>query len=67
MTVRVLALVFLFILKLRYPANKPVAEIIRKTYGTDAVKWLRRFEILILKFRKMKPIYSFCKVVIRKD
>ena len=42
--VRVLALVFLFLLKLRFPANKSIAEIIRKRYGSQAVKWLRKFE-----------------------
>ena len=52
MIVRVLALVFLFLLKLRFPANKSVVEIIRKRYGSEAVKWLRKFENLDFKIRK---------------
>ena len=44
--------VFLFLLKLRFPANKSVAEIIRKRYGTDAVKWLRKFEKLDFKIQE---------------
>ena len=52
MIVRVLALVFLFLLKLRFSANKSVAEIIRKRYGSEAVKWLRKFENLDFKIRK---------------
>ena len=51
MIVRVLALVFLFLLKLRFPANKSVAEIIRKRYGSEAVKWLSKFEKLDFKIR----------------
>ena len=65
--VRVLALVFLFLLKLRFSANKSVAEIIRIRYSIDAVKRLHKFEKLDLKFEKMKPIWSFCKCVIRMD
>ena len=54
MIVRVLALVFLFLLKLRFPANKSVVEIIRKRYGSKAVKWLRKFENLDFKIRENK-------------
>ena len=52
MTVRVLALVFLFLLKLRFPANKSIVEIICKRYGSEAVKWLSKFENLDFKIRK---------------
>ena len=37
------------LLKLRFPANKSVAEIVRKRYGLEAVKWLRKFEKLDFK------------------
>ena len=46
MIVRVLALVFLFLLKLRFPANKSVAEIIQIRYSVDAAKRLHKFEKL---------------------
>ena len=59
MIVRVLALVFLFLLKLRSPANKSVAEIIRKRYGTDAVKWLHKFERFDFKIRKNEADLQF--------
>ena len=52
MIVKVLALVFLFLLKLRLSANKSVAEIIRKRYGSEVVKWLHKFEKLDFKIRK---------------
>ena len=60
MIVRVLALVFLFLLKLRFPANKSVAEISRKRYGSGAVEWLPKFEKLEFKIRKNK----FIKIVV---
>ena len=59
MIVRVLALIFLFLLKLRFPANKSVAKIIRKRYGSDAVKWLRKFEKLDFKIRKNEVDLQF--------
>ena len=67
MIVRVLALVFLFLLKLRFPANKSVAEIIRKRYGSDTVKWLCKFEKLDFKIRKNEANLQFSKAAIRKD
>ena len=51
MIIRVLILVFLFLLKIRFATNKSVAEIIRKIYGSVAVKWLRKFEKLDFDFR----------------
>ena len=67
MIVRVLALVFLFLLKLRFPANKSVAEIIHKRYGSEAVKWFRMFEKLDFKIRKNEANLQFSKAAIRKD
>ena len=57
--VRVWVLVFLFLLKLRFPANKSVAEIIRKRYGSDTVKWLCKFEKLDFKIRKNEANLQF--------
>ena len=62
MIVRVLALVFLFLLKLRFPANKSVAEIICKRYGVDAVKRLRKFEKLDFKIRKNEADLEFLQM-----
>ena len=54
-----MAPVFLFLLKLRFPANKSVAEIIRKKYSEDAVKRLRKFEKLDFKIRKNEANLEF--------
>ena len=62
MIVRVLALVFLFLLKLRFPANKSVAEIICKRYGVDAVKRLRKFEKLDFKIWKNEADLEFLQM-----
>ena len=62
MIVRVLALVFLFLLKLRFPANKLVAEFIRKRYGVDAFKHLRKFEKLDFKIRKNEADLEFLQM-----
>ena len=52
MIVKVLTLVFLFLIRLRFPWRKSIAEIIRKRYGSDTVKQLRKFEKLDYKVRK---------------
>ena len=58
MTVRVLALVLLFLLKLRFPANKSVAEIVRKI-SLEAVKWFCKFEKLDFKIWKNEADLQF--------
>ena len=67
MILRVLTLVFLFLHKLRFTSNNSVAEIIRKRYGSEAVKWFRKFEKLDFKIRKNEVDLQFCKAVIRND
>ena len=62
MIVRVLALVFLFLLKLRFPGNKSIAEITHKRYGADAVKHLRKFEKLDFKIWKNKVDLKFLQM-----
>ena len=59
MIVRVLALIFLFLLKLRFSANKLVAEIIRKRYGSESVKRFGKFEKLDFKIRKNEADFQF--------
>ena len=44
MFMRVAALVFLFLIRLRFPHSKSVAEVIRKRYGQNTVKKLRKLE-----------------------
>ena len=62
MIVKVLTLVFLFLIRLRFPSRKSIAEIIRKRYGSDTVKQLRKFEKLDYKVRKNQGRLEFLKL-----
>ena len=62
MIVKVLTLVFLFLIRLRFPSRKFIAEIIRKRYGRDTVKQLRKFEKLDCKVRKSRGDLEFLKL-----
>ena len=59
MIVRVLSLVFLFIVRLRYPSEKSVAEVIRKRYNDNIVKQISKFEKLDYKIRKNEADLEF--------
>ena len=58
MIVRVLSLVFLFIVRLRFPSEKSVAEVIRKRYNDNIVKQIRKFEKLDYKIRKNQVLIN---------
>ena len=62
MIVKVLTLVFLFLIRLRFPSRKSIAEIIRKRYGSDTVKQLRKFEKLDHKVGKNQGDLEFLKL-----
>ena len=52
MIIRVLSLVFLFIVRLRFPSVKSIASVIRSRYNGEIVKQIRKFEKLDFKIRK---------------
>ena len=52
MTFKVFTLVCLFIIRLRFPPNKSVADIIRTRYGDATLRNIRKFEKLDFKKRK---------------
>ena len=62
MIVKVLTLVVLFLIRFRFPSKKSIAEIIRKRYGSDAVKQLRIFGKLDYKVRKNQGDLEFLKL-----
>ena len=51
----------MFLLKHRFPANKSVAEVNHKKYGSEAVKRLRKFEKLDFKIRQNEADLQFSK------
>ena len=52
MIVRIIGLVFLFIIRIRFPRGKSTVDIIRNRYGEAFVKKIRRFEKCDFKLRK---------------
>ena len=56
---RVAALVFLFLIRLRFPHSNSVAEVIRKRYGQNTVQKLRKLEKLNYRLRKAQVDLEF--------
>ena len=52
-------MVFLFILRLRFPSDKSIANVIRSRYNDEIVKQIRRFEKLDFKIRKNEANLDF--------
>ena len=59
MIIRVLSLVFLFIVRLRFPSDKLIANFIGSRYNDKIVKRLRRFEKLDFKVQKNEADLDF--------
>ena len=59
---KVLTLVFLFLIRLSFISRKSIAEIIYKRYGSDTVKQLQKFEKLDQKVRKNQGELEFLKI-----
>ena len=59
MIIRVLSLVFLFIVRLRFPSKKSIANVIRSGYNGVIVKQIRRFEKLDFKIQKNEADLDF--------
>ena len=59
MIIRVLSLVFLFIVRLRFPSGKSIANVIRSGYNGVIVKQIRRFEKLDFKIQKNEADLDF--------
>ena len=59
---RTYALVFLFVIRLRFPTGVAVSEIIRKRYNDDVLKRIRQYEKLDYKLRKAELDLNFLNV-----
>ena len=59
MLLKTVGLVFLFIIKLRFPSNKSIAENVRARYGKFVLVLMRKFERLDFKIRKILLDLSF--------
>ena len=52
MFLKALALVLMFLVRLRFPKNLSLIQVIHKRYGNTVVKLVRKFEKLDFKHRK---------------
>ena len=52
MWIRVCAIVFMFISRLRFPIDQPISNIIRARYGNPVLQDMRKLEKLDMKYRK---------------
>ena len=61
MFLKALALVFMFLIRLRFPKYLSLIQVIHKRYGNTVVKLVRRFEKLDFKHRKAASGLQFLK------
>ena len=55
----VAAIVFLFLIRLRFPHSKSLSQIIRRRYGDKIIKRLRKFEKIDYRLRKAELDLKF--------
>ena len=67
MIIRVVSLVFLFMLRLRFPSDKSIANVIRSRYNDEIVKQIPRFEKLDFKIRKNEADLDFLQFCQQND
>ena len=63
----IFAVVFLFIIRCRFPKSKSVAEIIRSRYGNHVLKITRKYERLDYKIRKVTLDITFLRTCVEND
>ena len=56
---RIISLIFLFILKLRFPRNKPLSETIIERYGRSTLQLFRKYESRCFKLKKSEADREF--------
>ena len=59
MFMKVAAIVFLFLIWLRFPHSKSLSQIIRRRYGDKIIKRLRKFEKIDYRLRKAELDLEF--------
>ena len=59
---KVSGLVFLFIIRLRFPRSQSIADVIRKRYGDKVLKNVKKFERLDYQVRKCQLDIEFVNI-----
>ena len=67
MFVRVLSLVYLFLIRLRFPHNSSISEIIRRRYGILTLSKIRKLEKLDFRIGKARLDITFLETCIDND
>ena len=62
-----LFIVFLFLVRLRFPSNLSTIQVIRNRYGNDTVKLVRQFEKIDYKHRKILLDLNFLENCIKNN
>ena len=55
----IIAFVFIFITRLRFPSGLSIVEVLRNRYGTDLIKNVRKLEKIDYKYRKLQLDLDF--------
>ena len=63
----VFSIVFLFIVRCRFPREKSLAEVTRDRYGNHVLKFTRKYEKLHYKIRKLELDISFLEACVDND
>ena len=63
----VISIVFLFLVRLRFPSKMSTVQVIRNRYGNEAVKLMRKFERLDFRYQKVLLGLDFLDNCIRND
>ena len=63
----VFSIIFLFIIRCRFPKSKPLAEVIRGRYGNGILKFTRKFEKLEYRIRKIDADINFLQTCLDKE
>ena len=67
MFLRVMSIVFLFLVRLRFPSLLSTVQVIRNRYGNEVVKLMQKFEKLDFKYRKVLLDLDFLDNCIRNN
>ena len=67
MFIRILSLVYLFLVRLRFPSCSSVAEIVRKRYGDEVLRKIRKFEKLDFRTGKLQMDITFLETCVEND
>ena len=67
MMLRVISIVFLFLVRFRFSSNLSTIQVIRNCYGNDTVKVVRQFEKLDYKHRQTLLDLNFIESCIKNN